>query len=450
MNHETEIRMKELDLEAKAREYLVDLAERQGMTRSSLAQALGRNPGYFQSVGKLSLSSILEALPHLGIEPRHFFAGAFVGPRISPTLALRLERERPKGRGDAFLAAIEPKIIEAHAAEVTDDPAPSNRQVIERLEDLRFRDHDQARAELQRLIHRLLDGAQLECGRFSALMVAEAAAALTCWAAVRRMKGQRDLAGDALVLAFGLAMRSGDAWAEGLCYKRGAFLMREYGRPDTALEWLDEAAFCFERSGDEKERKHLLADRGQVLADLGDTEHARRSFEAALRILPGESFRHIASAHEGYARVAAQIEGRREEAREHLRSALACFRCPDYAYAHVLRGQGSFQLAQGEIALATATLREALGHLQKFGSIFDVAMLALDIAPLVASRKDNSELRTFVDQLRDWLPALRRNRAIRELLDDVLARLEMGRLTDDSLAEARSRLFRSSTRPLKD
>jgi tetratricopeptide (TPR) repeat protein len=438
-----------LDHDAKVREYLFDLAERQGLTRSSLAQALGFNPGYFQQVGELFLSRVLEALPHLGVEPRHFFAGAFVGPRIEPVLALRLARESPANRPDPFLAAIEPKVIEVHAAEPIDEPAPSNRQVIDRLEDLRFRDHDQARHGLEQLIHRLLDGARLDQGRVSAILLAEAAAALTGWAAIRRMKGHRDIAGEGLAVAFGLATHTGDAWAEGLCYKRGAILMREYGRPDISLDWLDEAHNCFERSGEDKERRFLMVDRGLILADLEENQKSRKSYLAALKILPADSFRHFAATYNGLATLA-QIEERFEEAREYLQKTLACFPEPDYLYAYALRCMGGIQLSQGEGKLATATLREALRHFQVYGSIFDVALLTLEIAPLIADRRDTGELRSFVSQARQWLPRLRRNRAIRELLDEVLSLLELGRLTEESLAAARERLFRSNAKPTRD
>jgi tetratricopeptide (TPR) repeat protein len=427
------------DLDAATRERLFELAERRGMSRSALGKAVGRNHGYFQSVGELIYNRVLEALPHLGVTPRAFFEGVFVEPRIPPVAALLMERESLRRDPDPFLLAVETLIADlAGRSVVADMAAPSHRQVIDRLEDLRFLDHESARVELEELVRSLLQ-APPGGGAIAKTALADAVAALTCWAAVRRMRGRRDVAGEALVVAFGLATRCRSCWAEGLCYKRGAFLMREYGRSDLALDWIDEARDRFDRAGEDRERRHLMGDRALVLVDLGEEEQALHTLHDALGQLPAGSFRHLVGVYEGLASLARKA-GRAEEAREHFERALSCFSRPDYAYAHVLQGLGYFELSEGRVDHGTVTLRRVLTLFQQHGNIFDVALLALDLVPLIAALKNPSELPAFVGQLRGWLPALGRNRALRELINEVLALAELGRLTTPILDAARTKL----------
>jgi tetratricopeptide (TPR) repeat protein len=425
------------------RRNLFELAQSFGYTRRDLAKAMGRNHGYFQSVDELILNRILEALELLGVPPREFFDRVFNGPPTEPWLLLRLECVNPAAT-HPFLDALVPRLAELATLEVVAEPTtPSHRVKIDHLEDLRFRDRVQAQHELEQLMLALLASASSDGRKLPDLKLAEVAAALTGWAAIQRMHGQHDLAGKALTHAFGLAEKSQNAWAEGLCYKRGAFLMREYGRSDIGLRWIDEARDCFERAGEERERRFLLADRALILIDLGRGTKARLALEAALSQLPADSHRYLGSVYTALGGMA-QSEGKADQARGCFERALLCYKTPDYACAHTLQRLGHFQLDQGESSQGIATLRRALELLQKHGSSFEVAVLALDVAALMVKSRDPLELKSFAHQLKQWLPRLGRNPVLRKLLNEIVAEIEMERLTDSSIVDARAQLGRRS------
>jgi tetratricopeptide (TPR) repeat protein len=428
-----------IDPDAESLDRLMEWALRRGFTRSGLAKAMGHSHGYFQNVGKVLLSRLVDALRHLGVPPRAFFDSVFRDQRVDPVLALQLEAENPRPFRHPFLESLAATVAELNTREIDFERVTvSHRATIEQLEELRFRDHERARVELEQLLASLLLPAPEVEGKVPALALAEAAAALTGWAAITRMNSQRDVAGQALTLAFTLARKSKNAWAEGLCYKRGVFLMREYGRSDLALDWVDEARDRFEISGETKDRLHQIVDRATVLLDLGQTEMAPEAFGAAIRLLPTASYRYLAIAHGGLAHLAGDA-GNHQIAIGMFNKALACYPDPDYSCAFYYRGLGRAQLASGEVACGVASLRRSMNLLEKFGSDLETAFVALEIAGLLLEHS-SSELLDFAAELKVWLPSLQKNRVIREQLNHIVALIELGRLNRVHLEEARQRL----------
>jgi tetratricopeptide (TPR) repeat protein len=431
-----------IDPDAESRDRLMEWALRMGFTRSGLAKAMGHSHGYFQNVEKVQLGRLVDALSHLGIPPQAFFDSVFRGQRVDPVLALRLESESPRPVRHLFLDELAAAVAELGTYEIDAAvAAPSHRTTIEQLEELRFRDHERARLDLEQLLELLLkpipDAAN---GRFPALLLGEAAAALTAWAAIARMNSQRDVAGQALAIAFSLARWSKDAWAEGLCYQRGVYLMREFGRSDLALDWVDEARDRFERSGHSKERLQLLVDRATVLLDLEQREEAHATFEAALQRLPTASFRHLAGAYTGLANLAGD-SGDSKSAIAFFKKALSCFREPDYTCAFLYRGLGRAQLASLDHNKGLASLRRSIALLQKHGSDLEVALVAIETAGLLVQHQPK-ELPSLAADLKAWLPGSRRNRVIRDHLNHLVALIELGRLTSMSLEEVEAQLRR--------
>lgn len=426
------------DHAAQAMERLERIARNRGWTAADLSKAMGLNVGYFSTSEDLRLGRLLEALAVAGAPPRAFFAGVFVD-RVDPRDELTLERGFPPKQRHPFLRQLDDDLAPWSTRELDPNLAlPSLRPEIARLEELRFYRHADARLGLEELMRRLVAQAPAE-GPLPPSSLAELAVALTGWAAIQRMKGQPDTGGDALGMAFTLARRSGDFWAEGICYKRAAILVKEYGRPDLGLSWLDEASQCFLAAGHTLEQVQLLSERGALLFELGDYELAARTFEAALRFLPVGSFRYIAAAHQGLARIARE-EGRREAELNHFEKALSTFPRPDYFYAHSLWGLGTVEIESGILQKGEGRLNEALHLLQQHGSYYDVGYLTLDIATIFQRRNEASKLVILAEALKPWLKTVRRERLLRELFDDFLALIELGKLDEEALRGLRARL----------
>lgn len=429
---------------SQAQDRLARIARNRGLSVSGISEAMGYSVGYLSNSADLRLGRILEALAVAGAPPRSFFEGLFVA-RVDPREELALERGNPPRVSHPFLSSVEESLADWTTREIDASlPAPSHRREIDRLEDLRFYRHAEARAGFEALIGELISSAPRGSGaRSSPVALAEIATALTGWAAIQRMKGQPDIGGDALALAFTLARRSGDFWALGNCYKRGAPLMREYGRPDLGLHWVDEAAHSYLLAGDMVEQIQLTCERGNMLFELADYAGAAQTYKAALVRLPAGSFRYIAAAHQGLARIA-RVAGDSTAELRHLNCALAAFPSPDYLYGHSLWGVGLVEIEAGADASGQSKLREALVLLQSHGSYFDVAGISLDIAVQVL-KKGGAHLASLADSLRPWLKGVRRERLLRELFDDLLALIEMGDLDSVAVAELRERLAKAAT-----
>jgi tetratricopeptide (TPR) repeat protein len=423
----------------KARRHLRRLARRKGTNLSRLARAMGRNDGYISTADDLGLNRLEEALGHAEIPPRSFYNGVYVGPRTDPRLELLLARDSPHPPLHPFLRRIERALPELLTRSMDSDVAvPTYREKLSALEDLRFRDAEAALVALEVLAESLLE-TLIAAESPAARLLAALATALGTWAASQRMLGQRDLGGAMLAVAFGLARRSGDAWAEGTCYRRAAFLARDYGRPDLGLDWIDEAAACFVLAEESLDQLQLLGERATLLSDFGDYERSDRGFQAALRRLPASSYRHLAAAHHGLAHNALARD-EPQKALRHLEDALACYRQPDYASAHTLWGLGEVELRLGRDAAGLKTLRRALDQLQAHGSQRDVAKVTFELAEHLARRGLRTELASLAENLRSWLPKIGRQRGLREVCGQLLATLQLSDFSLGALAAIRAEL----------
>jgi tetratricopeptide (TPR) repeat protein len=430
---------------AKALARLSRQAKHGDQSLSQLARAMGKNPGYLSTAEGPHLSRIVDGAHVAGLNLRAFFEGIFVDRRLDPRELLHLERDPVRYLRDPFLLACDGALgeIATRVVERTHQRAIW-RPMLEQIEDRRYRDREGARKEFETFIRMRLREIDPSTNSVPSHWLADIAAAFTGWAATQRMKGQRDEAADGLEIAFTLARRSRDRWALGICYHRAVLLIREYGRPDVGLDWVDEASSCFLISGDLVEQQQLLVERGLMLVELGDLEEGRETIDAALVCLPASRFRFIAAAYHALAMIA-QRQDNLPAALGHLETALACYPRPDYAYAFVLWQQGSAELALGWDTQAIVTLRRGLQFLKEFGSQFDVAKLAITIAEIMIHRERPEELATFAADLSPWVAELQGRTALREQLEDLLAMIEMGELSADGLERIRGAVETAST-----
>jgi tetratricopeptide (TPR) repeat protein len=267
----------------------------------------------------------------------------------------------------------------------------------------------------------------------------ELGATLALWATIQRTHGLRDLAIKAFQLAFPLTRRSRYAWAQGICHQRASHVLRDLGRPDLALELLNQALWRFDEADDSLARWRCYVDRGTHYSSLPDFEESTAAYEVALERLPLSDWRFRAGALQGLA-YNLHRNGKLVAALGKLERGIAECREPSQITAFLKWRLAAVLFDLNRIAEAKAAFREALALMGQFTSAGDIALVAIDYAEALVRAGHHSESVTLANDVTRWLPELRSNGILHRALSDLIDLALLGKMGLAEVESARAKI----------
>lgn len=415
-------------------------AERFGSLKE-LAQKVGCSATYLYKIQneerKLSFGLIARLISVLGVTLEAFLRRLleleWAGKKGidqeltgSPVVLLNQWREPGAEKDSPFLKSLGESLAEIGTFEPLVLPASSAwRSLLLVLEEERLRDWRKTRRRLERYILRLVRRHAAE-GRVSRMELADLATLLAAWSAVQRVAGLRGFAIDGLTLAFELAERSKDVWADGFCLQKAAYLSHDLGRDGMAAAMIRKAAVCFSEVGTPEDLARLAIDRGYFSYYCGRLDEAQRLLERGLRTLEPNQRLYRASAHLALARIRRE-KGDLAGARRELDGAIKCH-APSSIEAAYTSWEAACLATQFEaMERAKAYFVEALQTFAKYGRAGDLAFVALDYAELLLKTGPKSELNVLIKDVLGWLtPLALSNVCLLKPFENLSALLAMG------------------------
>ncbi len=160
------------------------------------------------------------------------------------------------------------------------------------------------------------------------------------------------------------------------------------GELDPATAYAEEADSIFAATGDVASRRTIVGFLGDIAADHGDLDGALAHYARARELDADASDLDLGFWHANVGRLAVRrgdlVQGERElgEALTHLRSTSRWYQ------GHVLVQLGSLARRRGELERAGDLLTEALGCLQAYGAVIEVASCLDELGRLALDRQD--------------------------------------------------------------
>lgn len=303
------------------------------------------------------------------------------------------------------------------------------------LEEQRTRDWRSAKAQLE-VMARFDLQPLFQQPRLSRGAVADLAVLLAAWSATQRVAGLRGHAISGLACALRMAHRSQDVWAQGFCLQKAAYLAHDLGRDLEALAFIRMAALCFSEDGDGDDQARVTVDRGYVSYYCGRYDDAERLFRSGLARLGSRLRTFRLAAYQGLTMIAKK-RGRLSEAIEFLeQSSKICDRS-SLDLAHIRLTQARLLKDIKDFPEAIVAAREAIAVFSEKGNACDVAWSTLLVAELLLIAQRKAEFKVLAADLNSWLPSLTENAIIQVAVENFVARLQLGDLTNKDLNTAR-------------
>jgi len=234
-----------------------------------LALGFGKPSGYISNLlsgeTAIGVQFLYEVRRKFGWSPASLFREGISQPFEDPVATLLSWREQPKLPSCDFLDRLRPRCAELLAAKIEKVPAASELNLLEDLEEKRFGDCRAAQDGVEELAFGIAFSLESLDGPKPQKRVGELAAALALWATIQRQRGFRDLAINAYSLAFPLAKASRDSWAQGTCYQRAAYLLRDLDRPDLGFDFLRDGILKFSATENQVNSWRCYVDIGCML-----------------------------------------------------------------------------------------------------------------------------------------------------------------------------------------
>lgn len=224
--------------------------------------------------------------------------------------------------------------------------------------------------------------------------------AWTCVGRGRRLAGDLDGAEDAFRRAGDLLADSADPLELANYLHLLAGLRKDQRRFDAARDQLHRAAELYAEGGDEQLAARALVSAGSLYIDEGRPAEALPLLLEALEALDeNEDFRTALAARHNLALCLAELEEWSEARRIFHRCRDAYRRLGDSHF--LLRGrwlEGIIAAGFGEDARAEVLLREVRAAFSASDQSYDAALVALDLAMLLARRGRSAELRALAEE----------------------------------------------------
>ncbi len=360
-------------------------------------------------------------------------------PFEAPPPAQLLAKLREKGaeKNSPFLSRLAPFLEDIGRKPLLEIRKPMVwRATLMVLEEERTRDWRKTRKRLERYALALA-GRLAGPDPVTRNDLVELASLIAAWAAVQRVAGWRNLALDALQIAFVLAERSADVWTQGFCLQKAAYLTHDLGHNPLALILIERAALCYGEAGTPDDLARILIDRGYFSYYCGRKHDALRLLEAGLRKVDPNQRLYIVAAHLSLARIHRE-RGDRSRARQELRTAIGCH-LPDSVEVAYLSWEAAKQEREfQDAAAAEKLLRDSFRLFAQHGRGGDLAFVALDCAEILLEAQRTADLkRLFRDVLKRLEKMARAGRALAKPFENLAAQLALGGLGRAELDGAR-------------
>jgi hypothetical protein len=436
----------EKSLELIREDLKAQLLQRGPLNRA--AEVLGVNPRYLYDVlngdNAFAFEFYLQLVQTFDLHtpaPMQTFERLLVG---EPEELLLAQRGSEKPETCHFLSRLVPRVQRLKEAPLgADTPGTSFGTYLSAIEEQRFGDRWAALEAAEDLAVRIARYLESVEGPKPATAMGELAATIALWATIQRMRGFRGQAFTAFKAAFPLARHAGNAWAEGSCYQRAAYLLRDVDRADFGHGFINQAGGLFMGAESPIDSWRCLSDKACMLSDCGLHEQSSATYQLALVRLPGSEWRFRVSSLQGLS-VNARLTGRPEQARDFLVKAAAECRKQDLVLSHVKWSRALTDFELGDEVGALTGLRQSVELLARFGSAADIALVCMDHAKILLRLNRQRELAPLIKETLGWLPKLRANpillRTFEQFLD--LARVARIGLTD--LEKTRERVIKAS------
>lgn len=413
-----------------------------------LAELLGVKRRYLYDVlnGKnaLTFEFYLHMVKTLDLHtpaPMQTFERLLVG---KPEELLMAQRGNEKLATCHFLSRLVPRVDRLKEAPLgADTPGTSFSPYLVAIEEQRFGDRWAALEAAEDLAVRIARYLENVDGPKPAMAMGELAATIAQWASIQRARGFRGLAFSAFNAAFPLARHADDPWAEGSCYQRAAYLLRDVARPDFGHGFINEAGGLFMSAESPIDSWRCLSDKACLLSDCKLYQQSNSTYQLALIRLPGSEWRFRASSLQGLG-VNARLTGKPEQARNYLiRAADECQK-EDLVLGHITWSRALTAFELGDEVGALTGLKQSVELLARFGSAADIALVCMDHAKLLLRLNRQRELVPLIKETLGWLPRLRANPILLKVFEKFLDLARAARIGLTELEKTRESVVKAS------
>ena len=312
-----------------------------------------------------------------------------------------------------------------------DTPGTSFSPYLSAIEEQRFGDRWAALEAAEDLAVRIARYLENVDGPKPATAMGELAATIALWASIQRSRGFRGLAFTAFNAAFPLARHADDPWAEGSCYQRAAYLLRDVDRPDLGNGFINQAGSHFLAAESPLDSWRCLMDSGCMLNSCGLYDQSMSAYRRALSRLPGDEWRFRVGALQGLG-LNLRLTGKPEQARTVLVKAADECQKADFVLGHVHWSRALTEFDLGDDVGALKHFHQAFELLGRYGSAADIALVCMDQAQILLKLKRNRELVPLITGTLAWLPKLRANPILLRAFENFL---DLARAARTGLAE---------------
>lgn len=352
------------------------LGPRLGRSTMFLWRQLKQNKGF-------NLFAVGKVLTHIGVPARFFYEEVLdFAPQYDAAWVLEHFRENGAIPRDPFLAAIHFRLSQLPEKRTGHRRRRDRRGEIEVLEERPLFERRKTKSQVEKLSWGLLQSAEaaaagdrgLECGQ-----LADCGHLLLVWGKIQQVRGHRDDAVDAHVLAYRLALASGDTKVLGRFFCSAASLLVDLGHPGSGLRFAEQACYLFLRQSDRGLLAQALLQSSLLLNDLRRHEESRAEALAALRFADGDQWRTRASAWSHLAHLA-QLRGNLRKALAAMGLAKKYTQGREDLGAAVAWREGVLLSRLGRPRAAGVALRVAIRIFEKRQEPLEAAKVAVDLA----------------------------------------------------------------------
>ena len=453
--------------------------------KGEIDRRMGHSAGFLRrKIGPSFKLDVREMALAMEVEPREFFAEAFdILPR--PEDLLRRQEKpgpaaRPLARIEAAALALEATGAggageTGRAPETRAGQSPPRSRLESLARTVRSHQRDALRKEswvkdpdALRCYLEQLDGLRFDRAGDSAALAATVAVevvanvdghhrqrlellcrAIGVFASGQRVIGEFATAARAVGFALRMAGRHGLTATRAALLQRGAYVLRDSGAFDHALELLDEALLLWLELGSSADLGRTMVDRATILGQKGDVARADAVFKVGLSYLSGNTdanrMYRVAAAH-GIAFTQLRMGDPREADRWLQRAIDLAGDDEPAVLAKLIRQQGAIYYENGDFPRAETAFVNARKILAVKENVIQGALVALDVAAALEAQGKSQELHQLAEDMTGLLAHFNDNRlAAAALMAFIRAGLD-GRVTERLIQDVGKKLGRA--RPL--
>lgn len=426
---------------------IVEVSKKTGLSWSLLYKISNGRP--------VTLDTVFAVHQALGLDPRSFFLRmleadenphqAFLRHELSASQILELQREPVTAPPDPFL-----QFLHDLSERVLNGLRPrgpleaTHRPQLLLLEEERLRNRGRAKRVLEATARRLareLDEAPVTRGQ-----LADLAALMASWAAVRRVAGHRNDAITTLGEAWNLLPWIEEPWSTGFWYQKGSYLLRDLNKAELAHDFALRAMVAFAEGGHALEIGQSLVDRAGAQYYAGRKQEAEYLFRCGLDALPKTATVYRCAAYHGLARTLREL-GDLAGAVQQLDHAASLTAPKVIQLGYIRWEQACLAVALDEHDEAIARFREAMMVLSACGQATDLIFIALDYAEALVHSDRPKDAQLLAIEIAKSTELFQGNTRLRRIAEDLRAMIALGRIKLEVVKEARSRMARAGEAP---